>query len=468
MIFTSYSYASFLLTTFVVHWCLPVRFRPFFLIAASYVFYASWSWPYAFLLLALTLGNWAYARFVLDRPEGESGPLWPGIVMNIGVLACFKYADFALENVAAVAQLGGIAWQPRALQIVLPLGISFFTFQGVAYLIDVASGEGSFRRLRHFLLFKAFWPQLIAGPIIRPAEIRAQLSEPRVLRYADLSEGARRILQGAFKKVVLADTLATQVDLAFLHGATPNLLDTLVGTLGFGFQIYFDFSAYSDIAIGSARLFGYTFPENFAWPYSARTPQEFWNRWHMTLSRWIRDYLFTPLSMSLRSRPALQPLSLLLAMALCGLWHGAAWTFVLWGVWHGLALVLQRTLLRSVFSATGIAAAVGQWLLTTAIVFAGWLVFRAPSMHDLGQHLQALLTLRGGMRPALIRESGCLVVLVITSLSLVTTWLHEMQLPRFSTGARLRPWLRPALYASALVAAIIMDREATAFIYFQF
>lgn len=468
MIFTSYTYASFLLATFLVHWCLPARARPYLLIFASYVFYASWSWPYAFLLLALTLGNYAYARFVLDRPDGEPGPLWPGIALNIAVLVFFKYADFALENVAAVARLGGSGWQPRALNIILPLGVSFFTFQGVAYLIDVASGERSFQRLRDFVLYKAFWPQLIAGPIVRPAEIREQLNVPRVLRYADVSAGAQRILQGAFKKVVLADTLATQVDLAFLRDASPNMFDTLVGTLGFGFQIYFDFSAYSDIAIGSARLFGYKFPENFAWPYSACTPQEFWNRWHMTLSRWIRDYLFTPLSMMMRSRPALQPLCLVIAMALCGLWHGAAWTFVLWGVWHGIALALQRTLLRGVFAASGNAARVGQWLLTIAIVFAGWLVFRAPSLHDLGVHLQALFTLRGGLRPALIRESGCLVILAIAGCAMLTTWLHPLPLPRFLSGPQIRPWLRPTLYATVLVSVITMDREATAFIYFQF
>ncbi|HTU63283.1 MAG TPA: MBOAT family O-acyltransferase, partial [Polyangiales bacterium] len=195
---------------------------------------------------------------------------------------------------------------------------------------------------------------------------------------------------------------------------------------------------------------------------------EFWNRWHMTLSRWIRDYLFTPLSMAMRSRPALQPLCLVLAMALCGLWHGAAWTFVLWGVWHGVALALQRTLLRGAFAASGGIARVGQWLLTIAIVFAGWLVFRAPSLHDLGNHLHALFTLRGGLRPALIRESGCLVILVISGLALAATWLHTLPLPRFLAGPQVRPWLRPALYATVLVSVITMDREATAFIYFQF
>ncbi len=469
MIFTTYTYALFLASVFVVHWLAPARTRSWVLILASYGFYATWDWRYLALLLGVSLFNWTYARFVLAR--SDDAPVWPGIAVNLSALGYFKYTNFFVQTAGSLVHAAGGSWHPRIFDITLPLGVSFFTFQGVAYLIDVASGEAPFQSLRNFMLYKAFWPQLIAGPIIRPAEIREQIEGTRSLCYEDVSEGTRRILRGAFKKIVLADSLAPQVDLAFLANGTPHALDTIAGTIGFGLQIYFDFSAYSDFAIGSARLFGFRFPENFDWPYQARSPQDFWNRWHMTLSRWIRDYVFTPLSFATRAHPQWRPFWLIVAMGLCGLWHGAQWTFVLWGVWHGIFLAAQQTALKPLFSSTTRVAVVAGWLITMVVVFAGWLLFRAPSLAVATGHLKALFTLAGGRRPALVRENSVLIIAGIAILSVGAALTHSRIAALFKPvleSARTRTWLRPAFYACMLAAVIVLDQEAKAFVYFQF
>ncbi|HEU0053398.1 MAG TPA: MBOAT family O-acyltransferase, partial [Longimicrobium sp.] len=422
MIFASYTYALFLGVVFLLYWAAPERARKPLLVAASYLFYCTWKLPFGLLLLAVSLFNWAYGRYVLPKAKTTT-PLVLGVLANLAPLLYFKYTNFLIGNAAAVVDLFGADWHPRVADILLPLGISFFTFQGIAYLFDVATGEEPFESLLDFLLFKAFWPQLIAGPIVRPGEIREQIETPRVMDYANVAEGCRRIVFGLFKKVVLADSLAPVVDTVFLAKGAPFALDAIVGVLGFGMQIYFDFSAYSDIAIGSARLFGYRFPENFAWPYVSRSPQEFWNRWHMTLSRWIRDYLFTPLTFASRRRPKLAPVWLLVAMAACGLWHGAQWTFVVWGVWHGLLLVLNQTALKPLFAGTGPGEPARYrlrgwvaWGVTMVLVFAGWLLFRAHSLAQAADMAQAILTFRGGAAPAVVRVNGILTVFLIAVL----------------------------------------------------
>lgn len=466
MIFTSYTYVAFLIAAVALHWTLPKPLRKPFLIVASYVFYCSWKWQYGFLLLGVSLFNWAYGRFVLPR-AASARPLLVGVLVNLAPLLYFKYTNFAIENVASVLSLFGLHASPHALAIVLPLGISFFTFQGIAYLVDVATGEDPFHDLTDFLLFKAFWPQLIAGPIIRPGQIREQIASPRALDYDLFAEGAQRILYGFFKKVVLADMLAPTVELVFAPSAAPAFVDVAVGILGFGMQIYFDFSAYSDIAIGTARLFGFVFPENFDWPYTARSPQEFWRRWHMTLSRWIQDYVFTPLNFATRGNPRLGNVWLIAAMAICGLWHGAQWTFVLWGVWHGLLLVSSQTVLKRFFAARGWAAL----LVTFAAVNLGWLLFRAASLPQAARFLRTIVTLSGGLRPAVVRENAALSVLVVFLALIAAPWVRDglaSASSRFPRWEGLTRFGRPLLYALVIVAVIVLDHEARAFVYFQF
>lgn len=476
MNFASYTYLAFLAITFLLHWALPARVRKPILVAASYVFYCSWSWKFGFLLLAVSLFSWAYGLW-LERVEGAARWLALGVAIELLPLVIFKYTNFLLQNLGAVAHVAGLSWETRLVQLTLPLGVSFFTFQGIAYLVDVSAGEQPFRRIGDFLLFKGFWPQLIAGPIIRPDEIREQITEPRTLDYDDVAEGLRRILRGLVKKVVLADTVGAIVDPVFLGGARPGMVDAVVGILGFGMQIYWDFSAYSEIAIGSARLFGFRFPENFDWPYASRSPQEFWNRWHMTLSRWIRDYVFTPLTFAARRRPGTGPIWLLVAMGLCGLWHGAAWTFVLWGLWHGLLLVLNQTLLKPLFG--GLEAGQARngargflaLLVTLAGVNLGWLLFRAQSLHQAVEMLRAIVTLRGRFRPTLLRENDVLIVAIFYLGLLVAPFVRSIILrvdEALAGRSAARSMIAAAWFTVAIFAIVIFDREARAFVYFQF
>jgi len=476
MIFTSYTYLVFLITAFVIHWSLPVKARKPFLIVASYVFYCSWKWQFGFLLLGVSLFNWSYGRWVLK----EATIPWAlacGVAVNLTPLIYFKYTNFLLANASAAARLAGFDWHQPALNIILPLGISFFTFQGIAYLVDIATGDEPLEHLMDFLLFKALWPQLIAGPIVRLGDMRDQLLRRRTLDYADVAEGCQRVLFGFFKKVVLADNLAPTVDMVFNSASPANAIDAGTAVLGFAMQIYFDFSAYSDIAIGTARLFGFRLPENFNWPYLSRSPREFWNRWHMTLSNWIRDYLFTPMSMASRRRPKLLPVWLLVAMALCGLWHGAAWTFVLWGVWHGLLLIANSTLLKRFFPPSSQDRPdVPLWrvslgiAVTFVLVVAGWLLFRARSVSQARSLLYSIAIIRGGMRPSILRENSVLWVACIFFALLAAQALRR---PLLSLGNSTLPrWpifiLRPVLYTAMVAVIIIADREAQAFVYFQF
>lgn len=482
MIFTSYTYIVFLAMAFVLHWSLPARARKIFLVLASYFFYCFWDWQklhgaLGLLLLGVSLFNWCYARWVLVRAQTMTA-LAIGVCVNLGALLYFKYTIFLLTNIAAFGHFFGSHWEAPHWDIILPLGISFFTFQGIAYLFDVATGEEPLDSLLDFLLFKALWPQLIAGPIVRIDEMRGQLTTPRRLGYDNVAYGCQRIIFGFFKKIVLADNIGPTVDMVFHANAHPAFIDCGTAILGFGMQIYFDFSAYSDIAIGTARLFGFVFPENFNWPYVSRSPREFWNRWHITLSRWIRDYLFTPISFAARSRPRLAPLWLLVAMALCGLWHGAKWTFVIWGTWHGVLLVLNQTRLKALFppgeeEKPGIPlgrAFVG-WALTFVLVQVGWLFFRADSTPQAMSMLKTLLTFQGHLKPAVLRENAILFVACVFA-ALMCAQALRGTLSRMRSGSASFDLMvrafRPVAYALMIVAAIVFDQEARTFVYFQF
>jgi alginate O-acetyltransferase complex protein AlgI len=474
VIFTSYTYIAFLTFSFAIYWALPVKLRKPFLIVASYAFYCSWDWRFSFLLLGVSVFNWAYGKHVLARSEG-SAALWLGIIVNLIPLIAFKYTNFILQNLGWFVQTLGASWQAPVLDIVLVLGISFFSFQGIAYLVDISAGSRPFDKLADFMLFKAFWPQLIAGPIIRSDEIREQIDLPRTIEWSDVSEGFARISAGFFKKVVLADNIAPYVDMVFAANAQPNFLDATVGAIGFGMQIYFDFSAYSDIAIGSARLLGFRFPENFDWPYTASSPRDFWNRWHMSLSRWIKDYVFLPLSFASRHRPWMGPIWLILAMVLCGLWHGAAWTFIIWGAWHGLLLAINQMTGRRIFpersSEVGRMRLLAGMLVTWAVVHVGWVFFRAVDVGHAMAMLSSIATFRGGLAPAVLRESNILFIGMIFSgliaIQILRAWVRPLgeALGRL-TAARLA-W-RTVRTTAILVMVIVFDREAQAFVYFQF
>lgn len=389
MLFPTVDFAVFFVVVFTGHWLLrprPLVWKPFML-AASLFFYGYWDWGFLPLICGSIVGNWALGRWAeatLDdgRPTGTTRiPVAVAAAANLGLLGWFKYAGFLATSAVNSANKLGITMDPIVVEVILPVGISFFTFQAFSYVIDVARGDIEAVDLISFGLFVSFFPQLVAGPIVRASEMIPQLaarSDPRTLASA---EAFRLISAGLIKKVVVANYLGTQiVDPAFALPSQHSGPELLMAVYAYAIQIYADFSGYTDIAIGCALLLGFRFPQNFDSPYRATSLQDFWRRWHMTLSRWLRDYLYVPLGGN-RGSPGRTERNLLITMLLGGLWHGAAWTFVVWGGVHGAGLALERRV-KQRWKPVGVpipVVRVLQWLVTFHIVCFAWVFFRAET-----------------------------------------------------------------------------------------
>ena len=427
------------------------------ILVASYTFYGCWDWRFLGLILFSTLVDYGVALRLDATPE--TGPrrrwLWLSLAANLGVLAYFKYAGFFARSLAALA--AQVGWQLDAftLNVVLPVGISFYTFQTLGYTLDVYHRRlPAERSLLCFAAYVAFFPQLVAGPIERAARLIPQFRTVRPVVAADLEAGLWLVIRGYFKKVVIADQLAPLVELAYGTPSGPAAL--ALGTLAFALQIYGDFSGYSDIARGTSRWLGFDLMLNFRQPYFATSLREFWGRWHISLSTWLRDYLYIPLGGS-RGGTARTLRNLVLTMVLGGLWHGAAWTFVVWGLWHGCGLALCRLIgarVRQVPTAVA-------WLATQLFVVAGWTLFRVGSLAELGLHLQAA--------PIPIWWSqGLQTVLVLGGALLLVDYAQHR-----SGGDEATP-VRGAVMKAALQAVLLLlvllfwETHTTPFIYFQF
>ncbi len=431
------------------------RWRETVLITASMLFYAWWDPRYVPLLAGLAVATWAIGRLHARHPSALLPVL--GLVLNLGALAWFKYADFLGAN---LAWLTGTAWTP--LHIVLPLGISFFVFQKVSYLIDVKRGDRHEYGLLDFCLFVSFFPQLIAGPLVRHNEIIHQFSaDPRGPEmWENLSRGLVLFLIGMGKKLWIADTLAPGVDALFAAaaGGVPSTASAWAAAGGYALQIYFDFSGYSDMAIGLARMFGLRLPMNFDAPYRAASIRDFWRRWHMTLSRFLRDYLYIPLGGN-RHGPARQVLNVVVTMLLGGLWHGANWTFVVWGGLHGLALGVNGLWHRAGWRLPG---PVG-WALTLVFVLVSWVPFRSPDWTTAGHMLAGLLGV-GGLGAVSFPDFWMIWVGAGFALLGPTS-----QAVAFGRWLRPAPWLAVPVGLAAVVLLLLSGgRLQNAFIYFQF
>lgn len=381
MVFSSILFLFYFLPLFLLIYALaPMRARNAVALGGSLLFYA-WGAPiFVFALIASALGDHILGLQMAKASPGKDRQKWLaiGLVLNAGLLLYFKYANFFVENLStALASLG--TTPPAWTAVALPIGISFFTFQKISYLVDVYRGTS--KPLKHFhnyLLFVAFFPQLIAGPIVRFREIADQIVDRAASSHVDNRiNGFFRFGIGLAKKVLIADVLAVQADLYFT--ADPALLSTgqaWIGIIAYTFQIYFDFSGYSDMAIGLGRIMGFTFPENFNFPYIARNITEFWRRWHITLSNWMRDYLYIPLGGNRVSKARLF-VNLWLVFLISGFWHGASWNFVIWGAFHGFFLIADRLFMLKVTQTIG---RVPSMLLTFLIVLIAWVFFRAENL----------------------------------------------------------------------------------------
>jgi D-alanyl-lipoteichoic acid acyltransferase DltB (MBOAT superfamily) len=390
MLFPTVTFAVFFAVVLPVNWLLmphPRWWRPF-MIAASYVFYGFWDWHFVFLLAGSTLFNQACAVAVQRTVADRWRRVWVGVAVagNLGLLGYFKYYDFFLSSVHNMAGRLGINISVTLIQVALPVGISFFTFMALSYVIDTYRGAFAPVSTIRFATFLSFFPHLVAGPIVRPRELIPQMDTPRDPRRIDASRALVLIMGGLFKKVVIASYLSSHlVDNVFGNPGQYSSLETLVAIYAYAVQIYCDFSGYTDIAIGVAMLLGFDFPQNFNAPYTARSLQEFWRRWHMTLSFWLRDYVYIPLGGN-RGSLAFVCRNLMLTMLIGGLWHGAAWTFVVWGAIHGTGLVVER--LWAAWRPGRPAAPpswrrlAGQRLLTFQVVAFAWVMFRASTFSN--------------------------------------------------------------------------------------
>ncbi len=384
MIFQSLDFLVFLLVVVGLHWLLPSRWRGAFLLLASYVFYGYVHPWFLFLLWFVTVAVYGCALGIERLPAYRKTFLMVGLGSCLGMLGVFKYFHFFIDNVVAALRALGFDASGPTIQIVLPVGISFFAFQGMSYVIDVYRGQVRARTsLLSVALFKAFFPQLVAGPIERATHLLPQLEARRTLRMELMVEGLLLLVWGFFKKLVIADNVSIIANKIFLL-AHPSFPLLWAGVLAFCIQIYADFSGYTDIARGSAKMLGINLIENFRHPYAASSPSDFWRRWHISLSTWFRDYVYIPLGGN-RDGQLIGARNVLITFGLSGLWHGAGWNYVAWGAYWGLLIVGSRYL--GAFFPTQMWALPGVRLLQVALMFVitniGWLLFRETDFHAL-------------------------------------------------------------------------------------
>ncbi len=473
MVFNSLLFVVFLAIVLLLYFRLPHRGQNGLLLLASYVFYGAWDWRFCSLLFISTTVDW-WVGLHLDPQRSAAyrkRVLLLSCVFNLGFLALFKYYGFFMHSfVDLAAQFG---WHPdvRILNIALPVGISFYTFQSMSYTIEVYRNH--LRPAKSYLeyaAFVAFFPHMVAGPIMRATALLPQIQMPRVLTQAHVVEGLRLILWGSYKKMVIADNMALIADPIFARGGPFTFADVVVGVVAFAFQIYGDFSGYSDIARGVASLMGFQLMVNFDLPYLATSPQDFWRRWHISLSTWLRDFLYVSLGGNRRGE-ARTYLNLMLTMLLGGLWHGANWTFVAWGAYHGALLSMHRWIApqwEAVRGERSLWRARLGWASSVAFMFCltlyGWLLFRCHSFDQISQMTQALFT--GPYEPrALLRLStiafyACPLV-IIQLIQYAKDDLDVMRTAPLPSQVALYAFL---LYSIFLFGAF----DGATFIYFQF
>ena len=468
MLFPTLSFGLFFLVVYALIWALGVsnEWRKIALLMASWFFYGAWDGRFVALLFASAAANWALARGIAasEARGRRHGLLALGVAANLAVLGYFKYAGFFFEQLALLLHGLGFARDLPLMQVLLPVGVSFFTFQAISYLVDVEKRRVQPAGLLDLMLLMSFFPHLVAGPIVRASDLLPQFrTAPRLERGA-VAAALLLIVWGLFKKAVIASELAgSLVDPAFFDPASRTGFDLALGAYGYAVQIYCDFSAYSDMAIGLAALLGYRFPRNFDQPYRSRSLQEFWRRWHISLSSWLRDYLYIPLGGSRRGAVRTY-VNLFLTMLLGGLWHGANWTFLVWGSLHGLWLGIERFWARHRPAAWPLAPGWAAGLVTFHIVVLGWIFFRAPDIASAFAYLHALGT--GGWRNTLVTP---------LSLALVGLGLAIHFAPRdllATLAMRLRGWPAPAVGIALGALILIVDAMRPAgvapFIYYQF
>ena len=474
MLFNSLTFILFFAVVLLLHYApFAWRTKKFNLLAASYLFYAAWNPPFVLILWISTLVDWHVAKriFVEDKIARRRALLALSLLVNLGFLAFFKYGNFLLENWVWLMSQIGIEWQAADWNIVLPVGISFYTFQTLAYTLDIylKRAEPS-KSFLDFALFVTFFPQLVAGPIVRPTQLMPQFAKPHVANLKQLYWGFSLIVLGLFQKVVVADgLLGPSSDLVFGADKHVPFADAWLGTLAFSGQIFSDFAGYSTTAIGVALCLGFSLPNNFRFPYAAIGFSDFWRRWHISLSTWLRDYLYIPLGGN-RKGSVRTYANLMTTMLLGGLWHGASWTFVVWGGLHGLYLAAERWLKRRFGNAAVIRKTYMQIVLALITYFfinISWVFFRAQDFPTAWRMIMSMFGFSPEDAVAKLPTLYVIQVVVTIALMLVVHW--KMRDKNLESVAEKTPsWLIVTLLAVMSFLIIITQGSGDAFIYFQF
>ncbi len=481
MLFNSIEYLLFLPITFLLYWFAfrkSLRLQNLFIVVASYIFYCWWDWRFSILIAFTTLCSFVSGRLV-DICDRKSAPkrrikliTTANVVINLGILCVFKYYNFFVES---FANLFGFQADKFLLQLLLPVGISFYTFQALSYTIDVYKKKiEPTKDIVAFFAYVSFFPQLVAGPIERATNLLPQFEKARSFNYDKAVDGMRRILWGLFKKVVIADNCATYVNEVFNNYSNYSGSSLLIAGVLFAFQIYGDFSGYSDIAIGSAKLFGIDLRDNFKNPYFSRDIAEFWKRWHISLNKWFVDYVYIPLGGSRVSKAKIIR-NIFVIFLLSGLWHGANWTYVTWGAYHALLflpliLLNKNKRFRDVVAANSALPSwseLGRMLLTFTLVVFGWIIFRAETITAAGDIFSRIFSSTLFTTPYAWNEYK-IPTLVAIFACLITEWCNRKQLHGFDIQRIKRPLIRIAMYYAIFTMIVLFSGKNITFIYFQF
>ena len=478
MLFNSIEFGIFLPVVFVLYWFVTqknLKAQNALLLVASYIFYGWWDWRFLSLIVFSSLVDY-FVGIAMDRSSDKRKRkflLFVSVAVNIGFLGFFKYYNFFSESFADAFTLLGRPFEAHRLNIVLPVGISFYTFQTLSYSIDVYRGElKPTRNLLAFLAFVSFFPQLVAGPIERAANLLPQFFSHRSFDYRKGVDGMRQILWGLFKKIVIADYCAGYVDLIFSNHESYSGSTLLVGAVLFAFQIYGDFSGYSDIAIGTARLFGFNLMRNFAFPYFSRDMAEFWRRWHISLSTWFRDYLYIPLGGS-RGSKAKVVRNIFVIFIVSGFWHGANWTFIVWGALNAIyflpLLLLNRNRHNLEIVAKGKYLPNGrEWLsmlVTFGLTVLAWIFFRSANMGEAVSYLGGIFSPSLFFLPELLPMK---LLMLIAVFILIEWWGRESEYAIADLSIYRSGVLKYGFYYSIVLLIFIYGGGEQQFIYFQF
>jgi len=482
MLFNSLDFAIFLPIVFVLYWFVAqnnLKLQNALIVISSYVFYGWWDWRFLSLIIFSTLVDYTIGKRLRNEEQQSKRKvlLWSSIIVNLGFLGFFKYYNFFLDNFVDAFSLFGMQINANSLNIILPVGISFYTFQTLSYTIDVYRKK--LEPTQDFVAFSAFvcfFPQLVAGPIERATNLLPQFYKKRVFEYHKAVDGMRQILWGLFKKVVIADNCAEFANQIFDNSADMNGSTLVLGAIFFTFQIYGDFSGYSDIAIGTSRLFGFDLKQNFATPYFSRDIAEFWRRWHISLSTWFRDYLYIPLGGS-RGGTWMKVRNTFAIFLVSGFWHGANWTFIIWGALNAIYFI-PLLLTNNNRKNLGVVAE-GQlfpsfretvaMLRTFMLTVFAWIFFRADNIDHAFNYIGKIFTESIIITPDFSGKMNALITLCLIVLFLLIEWLgRNEQFALKSFGVKWKPIIRLLLYYCIVFLIFVFSGKDQQFIYFQF